>query len=729
MAYKRYLSPKFLIFVPLLLVLMMAVACGEEEADTDAIAAKVQEGLKDTVQQAVKDALPAAVSAEDIRAMVETAVASIPEGATTDEIKGLVSTAVSDAVAAQPSPLTSEQVGALVSAAVAEIPEGASAADVEALVSTAVAKIPKGASAAEIEALVSTAVGEFAAETKADVAALAQAVSDIPAPVATPTPTPARALVTSKTKTLIIVFGPPTSERLTPWGDGEMAFRRPLFEFLGSVDRFTGAREPQLAEKFTLSPDAITLSFQLRKNVPFHSGFGDITSADWAHVVERAKSDAVDWRGSDRSTTAGFVEVKTPDDYTLELVQPQPGAFSILFNSYGHGGAFVGSSKAYWDAEGAEGYEAQPIGTGPYRFVRWNPGVGVTYERVVDHWRVIPEFQQMQHLFASEASTRQAMLLAGEAHMITQPRDLEPTLDQAGFRVTRSTLPATIYGFAFGGMHFEFDELAAAGFDMDAGRSPSYPRALDDDYFIESPWAHPVTGLLVREAMNRAIDRDEIQDTIFRGGGDLMKIYGFHPTEAGWNTRWETEFDEKYGFDPVKAQDLLTQAGWPNGFPVKMVVFPHSFVPENVNTMEVVAGYLTDIGLDVSLETRTFDVRRQQARDRVMQGQVAAFFGGYRDVERTARSYYAEPGAGSVYENLFTWQNYDELKAATLPVARDQIIRALGDHLFDNYSGMPLINVRGSVVVDPAVVAEYAFPGNVGGVYSHTEYVSAADPS
>ena len=714
MPYQRYLRPKFLIIVPLLLVLMIAVACGDEEAEAPpvesaAIADLVQEGLKDTVQQAVKAALPAAVSAEDIKAMVESAVASIPEGVTTDEIKSLVSTAVSDAVAAQPTPLTSDQV--------------------EALVSAAVASIPKGASADEVAALVSTAVGEFAAETKADVAALAEAVSDIPAPVATPTPTPARALVTSKTKTLVIVFGPPTSERLTPWGDGEMAFRRPLFEFLGSVDRFTGAREPQLAEKFTLSPDAITLSFQLRKNVPFHSGFGDITSADWAHVVERAKSDEVDWRGSDRSTTSGFVEVKTPDPYTLELVQPQPGAFSILFNSYGHGGAFVGSSKAYWDAEGAEGYEANPVGTGPYRFVRWNPGVGVTYERAEDHWRVIPEFQQMQHLFASEAGTRQAMLLAGEAHMITQPRDLEPTLDQAGFRVTRSTLPATIYGFAFGGMHFEFDDLVAAGYDMTAGRSPSYPTTLDADYYKASPWTDPVTGILVREAMNRAIDRDEIQDTIFRGGGDLMKVYGFHPTEAGWNVRWEQEFDDKYGYDVAKAKDLLTQAGWPNGFPVKMVVFPHSFVPENVDTMEVVAGYLSDIGLDVSLETRTFDVRRQQARDREMQGQVAAFFGGYRDVERTARSYYAEPGAGSVYENLFTWQKYDELKAATLPVNRDGIIRALGDHLFDNYSGIPLINVRGSVVVDPAVVAEYAFPGNVGGVYSHTEYVSAADAS
>ena len=144
--------------------------------------------------------------------------------------------------------------------------------------------------------------------------------------------------------------------------------------------------------------------------------------------------------------------------------------------------------------------------------------------------------------------------------------------------------------------------------------------------------------------------------------------------------------------------------------------------------MEVIAEYMKDIGLDVDFEIRQFSVRLELQRERRLQGHIGPFIGGYRDVQFTAKSYYAEPAAGSTWENLFTWQSYDKIVTATDLDARHDLIRALGDEIYYNYGGMPLINMNGSAVVNPAVVAEYVYPGTARQIYTHLEYVVAANP-
>ena len=553
-----------------------------------------------------------------------------------------------------------------------------------------------------------------------------RAPTPTPAPVATPTPTGAPpALVTSTTRTLTVAFGPPISETLVPWLGGDIAYKRPLFESLGGLDRFTGQPEPQLATEWSLSADALRWTFKLRKGVPFHFGWGEITSRDWAHAI--AMSTSIRSVDAARPVHQSLAAVETPDDYTLVLVQSRPDIFEIPLYHFGTRGSTVGVSKAYWDASGLEGYKVKAVGTGPYQFVTHAPGAGVTYERVLGHWRKPPEFQEIQQFFTAEAATRTAMMLAGDAHIVAVPRDREPILEARGMRVDRSVLPAFIYGFHFGGSHFEYDKLVAGGYDMAATNYQTYPKVIDDAYLEVSPWTYHETGILVRVAINRAIDREVIRATLFRGQGEFMKVFGFHPTVPGWNPQWDVDFDARYGYDPERARDLLAEAGWPNGFPVKITAFDHPSVPESIDTIEVIAIYLQAIGLTVTLEQTPFSVRLQLQRERALQGQIAPFIGRYRDVQLTARAYYAQPGGASVWENLFTWQTYDQMRTATNFVERDWIIRELGDHLFYSYAGIPLLNIQASAVVDPAVVAQYAYPGNTRDLYTHLEYVQAAN--
>ena len=574
-------------------------------------------------------------------------------------------------------------------------------------------------------AMIAVACGEDATPTPTKAAPTATPTSAPLLPTATPTPVPPE-FTTSKTKRLVIALGPPNWESLVPWLGGHIDTKRPLFEYLGGLDRITGEHQGELATEFSISPDAVTWTLKLQKGVQFHFDWGELTSKDWVHAFE--KSDVEGAVDAGRHIARGMAEINTPDPYTLVLVQSQGELLSVPFYYHGHHGSTVGVSKDYWDAEGIDGYQTKPVGTGPYRFLDQVTGASVTYERVEDHWRKTAEFEELQQLFTGEPATRMAMILTDEAHIVSVPRNLEPTLTDRGMEVARSGFGAIIYGAAFGGSHFEFDKIEGAGYDMSFKRNEFYPRVLDQAYYDVSPWTHPETGKLVRQALNKAIDRETIQDTLFGGEGELMQVYGFHRTLAGWNDQWDADFDDLYGYDPAKAKELLTQAGYPDGFPLKISTFVNSSVPENIEVMEVIAGYMTDIGLDVDFQVLDGAVRLNLQRKRLLQGYIAPFIGGYRDVQFTARSYYAEPAAGSTWENLFTWQSYDKIRAATDLVERDNLIRALGDNIFYEFGGLPLINIQGSVVVNPAVVAEYSYPGTVRQIYTHLEYVVAADP-
>ena len=158
MARSRSLSPRFLIFLPLLAVLLIGLACGGTEetpapqptptlaptptpVDVAAIASGLQEVIKGTVEEAMKEQQPAAespISQEDLRRLVEQAIAATaPEEASPEDIRNMVAAAV--AAAAQPG-VTKEEVSELVARAVAESAgEALTAAEVQEIVAMAVA--------------------------------------------------------------------------------------------------------------------------------------------------------------------------------------------------------------------------------------------------------------------------------------------------------------------------------------------------------------------------------------------------------------------------------------------------------------------------------------------------------------------------------------------------------------------------------------------------------------
>ncbi len=101
--------------------------------------------------------------------------------------------------------------------------------------------------------------------------------------------------------------------------------------------------------------------------------------------------------------------------------------------------------------------------------------------------------------------------------------------------------------------------------------------------FLESDEAYdpdnPFTNVKVREALNRAVDRDTIQDSILGGRGIDMAVALWGDERPGVTESLHARFDDMYGYDPDRARALLAEAGYPNGFDTTIALVPRVQLP------------------------------------------------------------------------------------------------------------------------------------------------------
>ena len=247
-------------------------------------------------------------------------------------------------------------------------------------------------------------------------------------------------------------------------------------------------------------------------------------------------------------------------------------------------------------------FESGPAGTGAYQFVERKLKEYAQYEAVpYDHWRVNPEFKHMRISTTPEDLTRLAMLLTGEANMVDVPKVLHQQAIDEGMEILESPLPTVGLSIVPFGQYY----VTQVNWNPET-----------------EPWTAPgETGVLVRQAMNRAIDRDQIINELFKGRGEPMYNTIFHPTLEGWNTRWEDEFDEKYGYDPELAKQLLDQAGFPgdngqNRFSLEVWQSSLPGLPETIEVSQTMAQSFEDIGINVKLVEVEFARALDAFRDR-----------------------------------------------------------------------------------------------------------------
>src|SRR3989442_6247956 len=282
-----------------------------------------------------------------------------------------------------------------------------------------------------------------------------------------------------------------------------------------------------LAEKFTLAADAKSATFILRKGTKFHNG-EPVTPQDvkWSYESYRGAKADVFKKKTER--------VEIVDDRTVRFVFKEPFLdFAILFGTANVAGPGWVVPEKYYKQVGPDGFKQKPIGAGPYKLVRQEPGVKVEMEAFDGYYRPV-NVKQLVMVSVPEAATRVAMLERGEADIIYfVPGEL---INKVG-ELPGVTLAPVLSGSSW---------LEFPGF-----QDPK----------------NPFHDKRVREAVSLAIDRRAHHPA---GEGGLGKPTG----------NWINN-DVQYGIEwpevPTnveRAKLLLREAGYPNGFDLDWVTPP-----------------------------------------------------------------------------------------------------------------------------------------------------------
>jgi peptide/nickel transport system substrate-binding protein len=420
-------------------------------------------------------------------------------------------------------------------------------------------------------------------------------VESAPEAVAAPTPVPAEAAAPAMTNeaqgTLTVALdevGPPK------WipklqGSPQSAINNTTFwESLWKNEKDAGLVSV-LAESWEISDDSTVWTIRLHQGVPFHHGYGEMTAGDFIWMLENATEE-----GTVRSVApyevTFFAEgggMTALDDYTIEIDTVEPRWDLTWFLAVGMTpgmGNGVASQKYYSELGEEKAAYTQAVGTGPWRSMEHETGGTWRFEAVEDHWRQTPNFAELHYSEISEEATRLANFLAGKLDTgiftLESIAILEDDCLDCKFMIfpTGAQLHINIHGSWY------IDRP-----DLPTPRNPDLPWISADPDINSEEWAR---ARKVRLAMNVAIDRQLLVETLIDGKGAPTYLFGW----AGFEDQMEYLADLKYEYDPERARQLLTEAGYPDGIELPFALTNRPF-PATIETAAAVATMWEDVGI------------------------------------------------------------------------------------------------------------------------------------
>lgn len=317
----------------------------------------------------------------------------------------------------------------------------------------------------------------------------------------------------------------------------------------------------ELAESYEIAPDALSLTFKLRE-AKFHNGEA-VTAADVKATFERIMAEG---------STAGLrnqfeiVEaVEAVDDKTVRITFKRPTVTFVHFLALPEAVILPAS----WIAEhGADATAASPIGAGPFKFVSWQRGRELTVEKFDDYYKEgKPRVDQITFQFYADENTRTNAIKSGDVDLIdyVPARELASIEADADLKLASTTGPF---------MAVQFNTRA---------------KPFDDPR--------------VRRAIGYAIDRQVVINTAFDGFGS--PVWGLGIPEG--YPAYDAEKAQYFSHDLEQAKALLAEAGYPDGFEVRMVSSSqYSF---HQNTAVAVQAELAKIGIKVNLDLSDWATR------------------------------------------------------------------------------------------------------------------------
>lgn len=328
--------------------------------------------------------------------------------------------------------------------------------------------------------------------------------------------------------------------KATAAGTKEILFN--IFEGLVKPDK-NGDLMNAIASDYTVSEDGLVYTFTLREGVKFHNG-NAVTAEDVKYSLERA-SGLLDGTPLISSLSV-LTSVDIIDDKTVQVTVGSANTELIY--------SFVTAIIPAGSGEDASG---TPIGTGPFSFVSYTPQVGIVVKKNADYWQEgLPYLDEVNFKIVNSPDTALLEIQGGSIDIYPYLTDSQANELKSSFRI-----------------------LSAPSVNVQA-------------LFLNN--ADPVLGdVRIRQAICYALDKDMVNDFV-AGGNAILISSAMLPTLQ----TYYVDLNDTYGTGAniEKAKELMTEAGYPDGFDLEITV-PSNY-EFHMQTAEVVAEELKAAGIN-----------------------------------------------------------------------------------------------------------------------------------
>lgn len=453
-----------------------------------------------------------------------------------------------------------------------------------------------------------------------------------------------------------------------------------IYDTLVRVEVKDGVSEivPSLAEDWEVSDDGLVYTFYLRKGVKFHNG-EELKADDVLFTFERmlnpdtgaknqdfisAIAGAKDMMDGSASNLSGFEQV---DNYTFKLTLEAP--FAPFLANLSTPGASIYNRKA--TSEAGEDFGLLPektIGTGPFKFTEWVLNSSKTLTANEDYWGGRPALDSLYIQVVEDPDTMKMMFDNGEIDIFDG--DYAPS--QLSFYLNNETYKdQIIIGDRLGIYYLSINEKL-----------------------------EPFEDVRVRKALQMAIDKQTILNTVFNGLGTVQSGI-MPPGLIGHNP----ELPE-ISYDPEGAKALLAEAGYPDGF--EMTISQSSDNGTAIKQVyEIIQAMLAEVGIQAEIET-VDDATWYAVR---ADGELGAYFtswsADFNDPDNFLYTFFAPENTvkrSFNYSNEAASKRVVEARAITDPEKRIAEYQELEKLIIqDDAAWVPLFSKQHVFVVNPRV--------------------------
>lgn len=309
--------------------------------------------------------------------------------------------------------------------------------------------------------------------------------------------------------------------------------------------------QPDLATSWQVGDDKRSVTFKLRQGVRFHNG-RPFSARDVVATFERAMDPRTGQNLVTLTSGQGMKGVRATDDSTVvfEYEWQTPNILDSIQE------IDIMAPEAFGQLR------QTTIGTGPFKVMEWVPNDHVTFQKHDAYWR--PGLPLLDRVILRPYNNPDAMVTALQTG----------TIDAAvGIPYPQATRLRELRNLVL-----RSDQTGALM-----------------NLFYVNPQREPFTNKTLRQAMQYALDRQTILRTVFAGFGEV-RVAPFPPNSIAY----DPELNTRYRFDLNRAKELMTRAGFPNGFRFTAIIT--TGFPDFAQIAQIIKADLAKINVDMAIE-------------------------------------------------------------------------------------------------------------------------------